>query len=86
MQPHGPALGTDNLHGPPRGRGRQDHLLKTHSRIPGTALLLQPFAQGGEADPVTGGKVLSGQLTLVKARQQSLPLLRSQTSANRSIY
>ena len=75
LQPHSPALGTDNFHGPLRNRGRHDHFLETDRPVAAAALVLQPLAQDGEADPVTGGKFLSGQLGLVELGQQSSALL-----------
>jgi hypothetical protein len=38
----------------------------THHRVAGTALTLEPLAERGRSDPVPGGKVPSGRLTLVK--------------------
>src|SRR5271170_3492698 len=86
LQPDDPALRADHLNRPARGCVGQPHFLKLYLCGNAVTFQAQPLAQGGETNPVTCGKVLSGQLTSVKTRHQSLPLLRSPASPNQSLF
>jgi len=69
-----------------QGLAGQPDFLKLHLRGHSVTFQAQPFAQGGQPDTVTSGKVPLGQLTLVETHQKSLPLFSSPTLTTRSSF
>src|SRR5208282_5895776 len=81
LQPDSPTLRTDYFNRPAQGRYGEADFLKLYLRRNGVTFQAQPFAQGGQSNTMTSGKVPLLYFVLVEKRQQPLPLFRSPTPA-----